>query len=298
MIRGVRPHQIPSTLLHLRFPFSFFLMPIWLVAMAAIPRASLDWRAALEVFVVFHLLLYPASNGFNSYFDRDTGPIGGLEKPPKVEGSLMAASLGLDLLALVWAFLASPLFGLAALVYGIGSKLYSWDLTRFKRRPILGWLMTGLGQGAFTALSMAVLTGGGLSVLGSPRVLWGAGLITAFLLGVFPLTQVYQHEEDGQRGDLTISRLVGIRGTFLLAAAFLGIAALGFCLWIASMAGWAWAASFLFANLPALVFFASWALRSFKDPEAANFKSTMALNLLASGFMNAWFILYLCLRKA
>jgi hypothetical protein len=29
------------------------------------------------VFVILHLLLYPASNGFNSYHDRDTGPVGG-----------------------------------------------------------------------------------------------------------------------------------------------------------------------------------------------------------------------------
>jgi len=87
--------------------------------------------------------------------------------------------------------------------------------------------MTGFGQGAFTLLSMAIVAGGGLGVLGRAPVLWAAGLITAFLLGVYPLTQIYQHEEDARRGDLTISRLVGIRGTFVLAAACLGLASLG-----------------------------------------------------------------------
>ena len=59
----------------------FFLLPIWLAAMAAVPRGSLDRGAALQLFLVFHFLLYPASNGFNSYFDRDEGPIGGSRDP-------------------------------------------------------------------------------------------------------------------------------------------------------------------------------------------------------------------------
>lgn len=156
--------------------------------------------------------------------------------------------------------------------------------------------MTGLGQGAFTFLSMAVVAGGGIGILGQAQVLWGAILITTFLLGVYPLTQVYQHEEDGRRGDLTMSRLVGVRGTFVLASAFLGLASLGFGAWILAMDGPVWAGLFLASNLPALGFFAAWTLRAFRDPGAADFRSTMAMNLLASGFMNLWFILYLCLR--
>lgn len=299
MLQGVRlSGSLRSTLIHLRLPFFFFLMPIWLAALASLPRAGVDWAKATQLFVIFHFLLYPASNGFNSYFDRDEGPIGGIAKPPEVDRSLLVTCLCLDALGLAWSFLEGPLFGLAALVYGTGSKLYSWDRIRIKKRPILGWLMTGFGQGAFTLLSMAIVAGGGLSVLAEAPVLWGAGLITAFLLGVYPLTQIYQHEEDARRGDLTISRLAGIRGTFVLAAAFLGLASLGFVPWISAMSGPLWAASFLLANLPALGYFLAWARRAFRDPNAADFRSTMAMNLLASGFMNAWFILYLILRQA
>ena len=299
MLQGVRlPASLRSTLIHLRLPFFFFLMPIWLAALAALPRAGIDWAMAFQLFFVFHFLLYPASNGFNSYFDRDEGPIGGIAKPPEVHRSLLATCLCLDALGLAWAFMAGPLFGLATLVYGTGSKLYSWDRIRIKRRPILGWLMTGFGQGAFTLLSMAIVAGGGLGVLGRAPVLWAAGLITAFLLGVYPLTQIYQHEEDARRGDLTISRLVGIRGTFVLAAACLGLASLGFVPWIAGMSGPLWATSFLLANLPALGYFLAWARRATRDPQAANFRSTTTMSLLASGLMNAWFILYLFLRQA
>jgi hypothetical protein len=43
-----------STILHLRFPFSYFLMPIYLMALTFVPVAD-GFRAAV-VFVVLHLL--------------------------------------------------------------------------------------------------------------------------------------------------------------------------------------------------------------------------------------------------
>lgn len=69
-----------STWLHLRIPFSFFLMPVFLFAVSISPEPAL-WRTVL-VFFITHFLLYPASNGFNSYYDKDENSIGALEKPP------------------------------------------------------------------------------------------------------------------------------------------------------------------------------------------------------------------------
>ena len=57
---------------------------------------------------------------------------------------------------------------------------------------------------------------------------------TLFLCGSYPLTQVYQHEEDARRGDRTLSLRLGIRGTFVFAAVGLlaGAAALGLAYWL------------------------------------------------------------------
>ncbi|HCM28685.1 MAG TPA: ubiquinone biosynthesis protein UbiA [Treponema sp.] len=285
--------KLRSTLLHLRFPFSFFLLPIYLAALAAV---SFEAGKALAVFAIFHLLLYPASNGFNSYFDKDEGPIGGLALPPPVSRSLLFAALSLDAVALVFSFAVSPACGAAALVYGTASKLYSWDRVRIKRLPVTGWLMTGFGQGAFTFLCMAFVSAGrGPAGLGASAYS-GALLITLFLLGVYPLTQIYQHGEDARRGDLTISRLLGIRGTLVLAAAFLGAATTGFCAWTAALGGPWWAAAFLLAQLPALFYFLHWALRVFRDERAADHRSTMRMNLIASSFMSLYFALFLIFR--
>jgi hypothetical protein len=61
-------------------------MPVFLFALAISPNIS--GPRLLVVFAVLHLFLYPASNGFNSYFDKDEKSIGGLKNPPKVEKGL------------------------------------------------------------------------------------------------------------------------------------------------------------------------------------------------------------------
>jgi 1,4-dihydroxy-2-naphthoate octaprenyltransferase len=290
-----------STLLHLRLPFFFFLAPIWLFALASAALAApVEPFKAAAVFVIFHFLLYPASNGFNSYYDRDRGPIGGLASPPELSPSLMPVALGLDALALIAGFILDPLLGLAALLYGIGSKLYSWDRTRLKARPIGGWLATGFGQGALTYLSMvATMSPAGFGILAKEpgTILWGALLQTLFLLGVYPLTQVYQHEEDERRGDLTISRLLGVRGTFVLAACFLAAAMVGIAAWLATRFSLQWAILFLLVQAPTPVIFAAWARRSFRDAAAADFRSCMVMNFSASGLMNLFLILLVAVGK-
>jgi 4-hydroxybenzoate polyprenyltransferase len=284
-----------SVLLHLRFPFAFFLAPIFLFALVA--AGAEPWRA-LVAFVVFHFLLYPASNGFNSYYDRDEGPIGALASPPPVTKSLLATALLLDAAALALGFATSPILGAAAVVYGAGSKLYSWDKTRLKARPVAGWLATGLGQGAFTFAAMAAsMRAEGLAAL-SPAVWWGAAFESIFLLGVFPLTQVYQHEEDARRGDLTMSRLVGLRGTFVLAACFLGAGALGMAAWFWRFSTPPWAIAFLASQAPSAAYLAAWALRVYRDPRAADFRSAMIMNVLASGALNLFFGAYLVATRA
>src|ERR1051325_5485356 len=91
-----------STLLHLRIPFSYFLLPVYLFAVSVSP--NITEKRLIWVFIILHFLLYPASNGFNSYFDKDEKSIGGLENPPPVNKSLYYVSLLFDAAAVVLAF--------------------------------------------------------------------------------------------------------------------------------------------------------------------------------------------------
>ena len=88
---------------HLRFPFSFFLLPVFLFAYSQ--AYSPDIPKAIWAFLILHFWVYPASNAYNSYFDKDEGPIGGIEKPLPVNIQLYYVSIFMDALAILLALL-------------------------------------------------------------------------------------------------------------------------------------------------------------------------------------------------
>ena len=83
-----------STIKLLRIPFSFFLSPLYFFALGQV--MEIDWKKAILVFIILHFLIYPASNGYNSYMDRDTESIGGLEKPPQPSRELYLLTIVMD----------------------------------------------------------------------------------------------------------------------------------------------------------------------------------------------------------
>jgi hypothetical protein len=136
-----------SAIAHLRFVFSLFLMPVYLFAYSQ--TLVINATSALLVFLIWHVLAFPASNGYNSYFDKDEESIGLLDKPPVVDISLYYFSLLLEVTAFLLGLLVSWQFALAVLLYGIMSKLYSHPKTRLKKYPIISFLTVFIFQGCF-----------------------------------------------------------------------------------------------------------------------------------------------------
>ena len=85
-----------STIQLLRLHFSLFLMPVYWFALSQVIRP--DIGRALLIFFIIHVLIYPSSNGFNSYMDRDEGSIGGLKSPLPPTIQLLRVSLVLSLI--------------------------------------------------------------------------------------------------------------------------------------------------------------------------------------------------------
>ncbi len=284
-----------STLLHLRIPFSYFLLPVFLFALAV--SASTAWKEVALVFFILHLLVYPASNGYNSYFDKDEGSIGGLKVPPKVTVELYWVSLLLDLIALLLGALISWTFVFMVFVYGLISKAYSHPSTRLKRYPIYGWLAAGVFQGYFTFITC--LVGFGLDW----QAIWGlsfqipAVLSSMLLFGSYPMTQVYQHAEDLQRGDITISIKLGILGTFHFTGAFFTLSVLGFCWYFLQFYSLWTTGIFLLFLAPVLVFFLWWYWLVRKDRLQADFDRTMRLNMISASCFNVFFLLLYLLSE-
>lgn len=277
-----------STLLHLRFPFSFFLLPVFILACAL--SEALNTQNALLCFVILHLLVYPASNGYNSYFDKDEESIGGLKNPPKVAIELYWISLFLDAMALILGLLISLEFTMMIFIYGLVSKAYSHPFIRLKKLPITGWLAAGIFQGHFTLLlSIMAVDDLSLKETLNVRIQLPALLSSILLLGSYPMTQIYQHNEDERRGDRTLSRLLGILGTFHFTALAFMLALAGFVCYFYAFFGLKKAILFPIFLVPVLAHFFLWYFQVRRDLRYANYTQTMRLNFISSLMLNSYF---------
>jgi 4-hydroxybenzoate polyprenyltransferase len=295
----------PSGLwVHLRFPFSVLLMPVFWFGLWTIPVQQLNTREACMLFIILHLLVYPSSNGFNSIQDRDTGPIGLLEKPPMPSLALRPLTLFMDILAMVIAawFLLLPATMLL-LVYIIASRLYSWRPVRMKRFAVTGFLLVFFCQGALVFLitglacdgtaAMAWIEGGvkGVFSFWNQSSALPPAFISSLLIGsMYPLTQIYQHVQDRQDGVQTLSARLGYHGTFLFSGLLFVLATL--LLW--PLLGTAEArVIFHLCLAPVPVYFLYWWLKVRKDSRYADFNHTMRMSVLSSGCLNLAFLLLL-----
>jgi len=241
-------------------------------------------------------LLYPASNGYNSYFDRDESSIGGLKNPPPVNLELFYVSWVMDILAIGIGLVISWQFSLMLFFYGMVSKAYSHPAVRLKKMPFIGWLAAGIFQGYFTFLMVwLALVGANFDELFNWKVQVGGILSTMLLFGSYPMTQVYQHDEDSKRGDRTISLVLGIKGTFHFTAAFFTLSVAMFMWYFLTY--WSIQLSMLFAGTlgPVLIYFGWWYWQVRKDQSLVDFDHTMKLNFISSVCLNLFFI-YLLLN--
>lgn len=263
-----------DVLLHLRFPFVFVLSPIYVWGAWAAP----GWNARTTLgFLLVHLALYPGANAFNTAYDRDTGPIGGLARPPSVPRRLAAWSTLLQGTGAALAPLVGWPFALAYVaLWGIFTA-YSHPRTRWKRSP---WLSTPAivgGQGGLGWL-LGWSAAGGMGGWG-PRAGWSLAAACAAVAALFPFTQLYQREEDAARRDRTLAAALGVRGTFLLgAAAFLAVAACGRALGLPGLTSYALAVALAAAILAA-------------RGRAPSHAQVMAVSYANSGFLLAYMIL-------
>ena len=279
-----------SSWLHLRIPFSYFLLPVFLFSLAISPNIS--EKSILWTFIIVHFFLYPASNGYNSYFDKDEKSIGGLKNPPPVNTGLYYLSLLFDVIAIVLGFLFINLtFAVMLLIYGLVSKAYSHPAIRLKKLPVTGWLVAGLFQGLFTFLMCYIgINKYSMENVLKLHVLVPGVLSTVMLWANYPMTQIYQHEEDEKHGDVTLSRKLGIRGTFYFVSAVFSLVTLGFVLYFHFFFETKYAWTFLAALFPVVGYYFIWFFQVYQDEKKADFSHTMWLNFISATALNVYFL--------
>jgi len=279
-----------STLKHLRFPFSFFLLPVFLFALSQ--AGQIYWDSALLAFVILHVLVFPASNGYNSYQDRDETSIGILKYPPAVTRQLYYVTLAFDIAGVVAGLFISLYFSLFVLCFILISRAYSYRKIRLKKYPIWGFITVFIFQGGFVYL-MSLIAISHIQPAGYFTVnnMLCMALASLFLGSAYPLTQIYQHEADRKDGVISISYLLGYRGTFIFSAILFSLATLLLTLYFKLNGRQIEIWLFFFFIIPVVYALSVWFNKVRRNTGSANFENTMRMNLINSCCMNLYFLL-------
>ncbi|WAC15131.1 UbiA family prenyltransferase [Dyadobacter pollutisoli] len=284
-----------NTIKLLRIPFSFFLLPLFLFAYSQ--AETVMHHQALFSFLIIHLLIYPASNGYNSYIDRDEESIGGLEKPPAPTIHLFYLTLFLDIAATFLALIfVNTLFAGCLVLYIAASRAYSSRQIRLKKYPVIGFLTVVIFQGAFTYyMSIAGISGNALVL--NPENIYVLLGCSFQIAGAYPLTQVYQHRQDLKDGITTLSYKLGYIGTFLFTALMFALCNVFYYLYFTSRdLGMIFYIIQVFF-VPIVVYFGYWFYLVKKDTGQANFRNTMRMNWIAAICMNSCFIVLIIINR-
>lgn len=270
-------------------------MPVFILALSQ--AANVNLVNVVMSFLIIHLLVYPSSNGYNSYIDKDETSVGGIEHPPQPTQQLFNLSVLMDLGALLLAAIfVNYFFSACILVYIIASRAYSSPQVRLKKYPILGFLTVFIFQGAFTYLMCTI------GISGSSFNFNAAGIYilaaSSFqIAGAYPLTQIYQHQQDLKDGVKTLSYKLGYKGTFMFSSIMFIICNLFYYLYFMNTQQ---LNSFIVIQLffiPIIIYFAYWFYKVSENYQEANFKNTMRMNYISAICMNSSFMILLITSK-
>jgi len=165
---------------------------------------------ALLLWVVF---LNGGTLAINSVFDKDEGDIGYLRAPPPLPRYLLAFSVALLVGGQLLALTLPPAFQIDYAICLALSVLYSVPPFRFKAVAGVDWVINMWGFGTLTPYAAWAATGRALD-LGHALVLLA---FCPLFAGLYPLTQLYQFDEDRRRGDRTLALILGMRPSLDIA---------------------------------------------------------------------------------
>ncbi len=204
----LRPAEWPIMAAHTTLGFA---LAVGLAPTLAGERAGLlVWALALWV-----VLLNGGTLALNSAFDRDEGDIGYLDAPPAPPRLLAGFALVLMAAGQALATTLPPGFAWAYAICFALSLAYSVPPLRLKAVGGVDWLINMWGFGTLTPYA-------GWAATGRPLDLAHGLVLVAFcplFAALYPLTQLYQVEEDTRRGDRTLAIMLGLARSLAVAGA-------------------------------------------------------------------------------
>ena len=209
----MRPREWPIMIAHTSLGF-FLARGI----SAGVTGAEVE--ALVAGLLVWVLMLNGGTLALNSAFDRDEGDIGYLDDPPPVPRHLAAWGFGLMLAGQVIALALPRGFALAYAGCFAMSLLYSVPPVRLKAVAGADWIINMIGFGTLTPYAGWALTRMPLTPAGA----WTLAGFAPLFAALYPLTQLYQLDEDRARGDRTLALALGARASLALSVVAMLIA--------------------------------------------------------------------------
>jgi 4-hydroxybenzoate polyprenyltransferase len=163
--------------------------------------------------VVWVVLLNGGTLALNSAFDRDEGDIGYLDAPPAPPKHLALFGFSLMFVGQALALALPRGFAIAYAICFAMSLLYSVPPVRLKAVAGADWIVNMIGFGTLTPYAGWALTLVPLDRAGA----WALGGFAPLFAALYPLTQLYQLDEDRARGDRTLALVLGVRGSLTVS---------------------------------------------------------------------------------
>jgi 4-hydroxybenzoate polyprenyltransferase len=169
---------------------------------------------------VWVVLLNGGTLAINSAYDNDVGDIGYLDDPPPPPRHLAGWGFALMLAGQGLALVLPRGFAIAYAICFAMSMLYSVPPVRLKAVAGADWLINMIGFGTITPYAGWALSGHALTESGA----WALAGFAPLFAALYPLTQLYQLDEDRARGDRTLAIALGARTSLVIALVAAAIA--------------------------------------------------------------------------
>lgn len=287
--------ELKAFLSHLRLHYQFLILSGAFLS-GAVFAVGTDRSELWIGFLSVHILLFGGVTVYNSYWDKDTGPIGGLRAPPPLAPWTLPASWLAQFLGLALALRVS----LHAAAAYAASMLFFWAYSRpgirWKGRPLLSLAAIGANTGVCGFL-LGYLHGGRAAVTPAaavtPEAAAGSIGVACLIVSLFPMSQVYQVGEDLLRKDMTFTARYGLRGVKLIYALLfpcgVAILAAAFCVLDPRLGA-------AFALLGAASGLGVWRVIRDLKMDPGEYGRVMAVKYVASGLFSAFLLAVLWMQ--
>lgn len=197
----------------MRLKLAFYSMLAFIFALLV---QEISFSGTVVFGFISFFLLNIGANAFNDYYDRDHGPLVGLEHPTKITKKILYSAWLMKTSGLILAILFLSKLFIALYVLGIFcSYVYSHKSTRVKSRPFAS-IFFGIGSGAAIFLAGALLG----DMIIEPRLILGMLVTGLFLSSFHIITQIYETRDDKQRKDSTVAIIYGKRIALMISLIF------------------------------------------------------------------------------